>query len=338
LDYQDQEKFMSKKIRWGILGCGKIANKFAADLALVEDAELVAVASNDVERGNQFAATHKARIVFNDYESLAASADVDVIYVATPHGFHYDNVMLCLGHHKAVLCEKAFALNLWQVNEMIDFARKQNVFLMEAFWTKFLPQYQKVLEIIRSGVIGEIKMIQADFGFKATEPKAQRLYDPELGGGSLLDVGIYPVFLAQSLLGKPTEIQALITPYSTGADEQCAIALRFEGGALASLTSSFAVDTPVEAVIAGTEGRIQLRNRFHNAIGIIELVTGKDQSQIIEVHREGGFGYQFEARHVNECLKNNLTESPVMTLDDSYLQMQTLDRIRKKCDIHYPVD
>src|SRR6187402_265920 len=196
---------MKKKIRWGILGCGKIANKFATDLQLIEDAELVAVASRDVEKGKAFASLFHARLNFNTYEALASCDEVDVIYIATPHGFHLEHTSLCLQHSKAVLCEKPMAINSKQVKEMIDLAQKQKVFLMEAFWTKFLPQYQKVVELIQAGEIGTIKMIEADFGFKATSPTPQRLYDVALGGGALLDVGIYPVFLALSLLGRPNE-------------------------------------------------------------------------------------------------------------------------------------
>jgi predicted dehydrogenase len=329
---------MSKKIRWGILGAGKIANKFASDLKLVADAELVAIGSRDEVKAGAFAGQHGIQFIFNDYESLAASPTVDAIYVATPHGFHYGHVMLCLQHKKAVLCEKAFALNSRQLKEMVAFARKQKVFLMEAFWTKFIPQYKAMMKIIRSGEIGEVKMIQADFGFKAPEPKAQRLYDPALGGGALLDIGIYPVFLAQSILGKPLEVQAMMTPYDTGVDEQCVMTLKFANGALAVLSSTFAVETPVEAMIAGTLGRIHMRDRFHNAAGTIERALGKDTPQPVEVEREEGFGYQYEARHVCECLRQGLTESPVMSLEDSLLLMETLDRIRKACGIQYEVD
>ncbi|MBL7858557.1 MAG: Gfo/Idh/MocA family oxidoreductase [Cyclobacteriaceae bacterium] len=329
---------MEGKIRWGILGCGKIANKFAADLRWVDDAELQAVASRDNDKGKVFAQEHGASLVFDSYEALAASDQVDVIYVATPHGFHYEHVMLCLKHRKAVLCEKAFALNTRQAMEMIGLANQQKIFLMEAFWTKFIPQYQRVRELILAGEIGEVKMIQADFGFKADEPPAQRLYDPVLGGGSLLDVGIYPVFLAISLLGKPTEIQATVSRYSTGVDEQCAMTMKFESGALASLNSTFAADTPVEAVISGTKGRLHMRNRFHNAVATVELVRGKESPVLLPVHREEGFGYQFEARHVGECLRQGLTESPVMTHADTRMLMETLDRIRNVCGISYSVD
>lgn len=327
-----------EKIRWGILGCGKIANKFASDLKLVLDAKLAAVASRDPAKGSEFKNLHQVPLLFNTYEAMLSSSEVDVVYIATPHGFHFEHTMLCLNHGKPGLCEKAFALNYQQLEAMILLAKSRNIFLMEAFWTKFLPQYEKVVEIINSGEIGELKLIQADFGFCAPEPLAQRLYDPALGGGSLLDIGIYPVFLAQSLLGPPTEIRALMTSYSSRVDEQCAIIMKFSNGSLAILSSTFAADTPVEGMISGTKGRIHMRDRFHNAISKLEIVRGKGSPEIIEVFREEGFGYQFEARHVGECLRKGLNESPVMTHADSLALMQTLDLIRKECGIRYPVD
>lgn len=329
---------MAEKVRWGILGCGKIAHKFAGDIPLTGNGVLAAIASRQADNAKAFALQYGGTHVFTSYEELVASNVVDVIYIATPHGFHYEHVLLCLKHKKAVLCEKAFALNVKQAEEMIALAKSEKVFLMEAFWTKFLPQYNKVLQLITDDVIGEIKWLQADFGFKASSPPAQRLYDPALGGGSLLDVGIYPVFLALSLLGKPKSITAAITPYDTGVDEQCAMSFTYSNGTLATLSSSFAADTPVEAVIAGTKGRIRWKNRFHNAVGEIELVLDKDQPVKIDVHRENGYGYQFEARHVGECLQQGLTESPVMKFTDTLLLMETLDAIRKVCGIRYSAD
>jgi predicted dehydrogenase len=260
-----------------------------------------------------------------------------VIYVATPHGFHHEHVMLCLTNGKAVLCEKAFALNTNQVKKMVALARVKKVFLMEAFWTKFIPQFQKVRSMIAQGDIGEIRLIQADFGFNAPSPLAQRLYDPALGGGSLLDIGIYPVFLAVALLGKPSEVQAMMTPYASGVDEQIVINMKFDK-ALAVLSSTFSSDTPTEAVIAGTLGRIHMRNRFHNPVGHIEFVKNREEGLPIEIVREEGYGYQFEARHVGDCLREGLGESPIHSLDDSILLMETLDRIRQSAGIKYPVD
>jgi predicted dehydrogenase len=329
---------MKKKIKWGILGCGKIANKFASDLKLVDDAELFAVASRDLNRGEAFKTQHGVPRLYTNYQEFVNDGELEVVYVATPHGFHYEHVKLCLDHHKAVLCEKAFALNYQQASEMINVARANKVFLMEAFWTRFIPQYQKVLEIIDEGTLGKIKLIQADFGFKASEPVPQRLYDPILGGGALLDIGIYPVFLAQSLLGEPVEIQSMISAYPSGVDEQSLINLKFANGALATLCCTFAADTPVEAMIAGTEGRLHLRNRFHNAIGTIELIKGSEKAKSLKVKKEKGYGYQFEARHVNECLQRGLTESPVWKFSDTLALMTTLDKIRQVTSMRYPVD
>lgn len=329
----------NKVIRWGILGCGKIARKFAGDLPLAEGTELHAVASRDGALAQRFGGEFGARRSFDNYEALVSCAEVDVIYIATPHGLHYEHVMLCLDHGKAVLCEKAFALTRWQAEAMVARAREKKVFLMEAFWTKFLPQYKKVRELIDAGTIGEVKLIQADFGFSAEEPVAQRLYDPALGGGSLLDVGIYPVFLAQAILGRPSAVAAMMTPHGTSdVDEQCCMLLQFQGGALASLASSFLVHTPVEASINGTKGRLLLRNRFHNAIASVTIVYGKDDAHTIEIERETGYGYQYEARHVSECLRQGLTESPVMTHADSLLLLETLDRLRAACGIRYAAD
>jgi predicted dehydrogenase len=329
---------MSEKIRWGILGCGHIANKFAADLKLVEDAVLLAVASRDKIKAKEFSERHQAHFAFGSYEELVTFDQIDAIYVATPHGLHHDHVLLCLNHRKAVLCEKAFALNARQLKEMIQVARKKQVFMMEAFWTKFLPQYQKMKSLIEEGTIGDIKMIQADFGFNASERLTQRLYDPVLGGGALLDIGIYPVFLALSLLGRPTEIFATMAPFSSGVDEQIAIAMKFETGALASMIATFSAHTPVEAIIVGTEGYIRMSNRFYSATSNVELTKNAAPTELIPVHREDGFGYQFEARHFGECLRKNLKESPIMSHADSLLLMETLDRVRACCGIRYAVD
>lgn len=329
---------MSEKIRWGILGCGNIANKFAADLKWVDNAELVAVASRNPQKANEFSIKHGAKFALDSYEKLVSAPEVDVIYVATPHGLHHEHALLCIHHNKAVLCEKAFALNSLQAREMIDAAKKNKVFIMEAFWTKFLPQYQKVTSLIERGELGEIKMIQADFGFKAATPLSKRLYDPALGGGALLDIGIYPVFLAISLLGRPTEIHATMQPYPSGIDRQIALILKFENGALANLSATFDAVTPVEATIAGSEGYVRMTNRFHNATGNVEFIKHATHVDIGAIHRETGYGYQFEARHVGECLRKNLLESPVMRHADTLLLMETLDRIRVCCGIRYPVD
>src|SRR5450432_4597212 len=238
-----------KLIRWGILGCGRIARKFAADLTLVDDAALIALGARQLETAQEFAKEFPAPHVHGSYEALVSDPEVDVIYIASPHALHHEHTLLCLHHGKAVLCEKAFALNLRQVKAMVDTACAKKVFLMEAIWSKFLPQYQKVQELIASGELGEIKNVLIDFGFIPQPPVPPRLFDPALGGGSLLDIGIYNVFMALSFLGKPDEIEASMTPAPTGVDEQCAMLFNYKNGAMAQLFSSLTSNLGTEADI-----------------------------------------------------------------------------------------
>ena len=328
-----------KKIRWGILGCGRIARKFAADLKLVDDAELIAVGARALSTAEAFASDFPSKHIHGSYEALVSDPEVDVIYVATPHALHHEHVMLCLKHKKAVLCEKAFAINYRQAKEMIDFANAQNTFIMEAFWTRLLPHYLKMKDMIAEGKIGSIKFINAEFGFKPTPPFPPRLYDPSLGGGALLDIGVYPIFLALDLLGKPDQIDAAMTPASTGVDEQCAIRFTYKGGAIAHLFCSLSSKLASGADIAGDQGRIRMTHRFHGPTTLLEYYSGiVDTRETVPFEKASGNGYEYEARHVNECLKKNLIESPVITHHHTLLIMQTLDTIRAKVGIKYPAD
>lgn len=318
-----------KKIRWAILGCGKIAKKFASDLRLVADCELLAVASRDKLNAGQFGAEYGARMVYDQYEAMLNNPDIDVVYVATPHGLHADHVQLCLNHGKAVLCEKAFALNLQQTKAMIDLAREKNIFLMEALWSKFIPSYSIMKTMVAEGKLGDIQSVLINFGFIPQQPVAQRLFDPALGGGTLLDIGIYNVFYTLSVLGKPDHIDAHITPATTGVDEQCAILFRYNNGAMAQLFSSYTSHLPTEANISGNKGRLRLTHRFYTPEAQLEFYPERmDSKQLIEIPPTQGFGYHYEANHVNDCLRKGLTESPVMTHGDTLMLMEVLDEIR----------
>lgn len=330
---------MAHKIRWGILGCGKIARKFAADLKWVTDCQLLAVGARKLSTAQAFANDFPAPNIHGSYEALVRDPEVDVIYVATPHGLHYEHVMLCLKHKKAVLCEKAFAITHRQAKEMLEFAKVQNTFIMEAFWTRLLPHYVKMKELLAQGVIGTIKYIHAEFGFKPTPPFPQRLYDPALGGGALLDIGVYPVFLALDVLGKPDRIEATMVAATTGVDEQCAIQFYYNNGAIAQLFCTFASNLATGADIAGDKGRIRLTHRFHGPTANLEFYPGiVDTREEIPTERARGNGYEYEVDHVNQCLRNGLKESPVLTHKFTLLLMQTLDEIRAKAGIEYPVD
>lgn len=331
---------MPQIIRWGILGAGRIARKFAADLTLVNDAKLVAVGARTKEGADAFAAEFNIPHSHGSYADLVTNPEVDIIYVATTHNFHHGHTLLCLNNNKAVLCEKPFGMNAKQVKEMIAVARERKIFLMEAFWTKFLPQYNKVLEMIDEGKIGDIRSIRADFGFRPPEPVSPRLYDPALGGGSLLDIGIYPIFITLSLLGRPDVIEAFMSPASTGVDLQCAMLFKYNNGALAQLFSTNDSNTATEADISGTKGRIRMRGRFHELSAVIDYTSGRaDEMQPVAFDKDqSGWGYQYEARHAGECLRKGLTESPVMTLQHSIDLIETLDAVRAAAGIHYPAD
>jgi len=328
-----------KIIRWGILGAGRIARKFASDLKLVADAELIAIGSRSKESAGDFNKDFPVKYSHDSYEALAENPDVDVIYIATPHNLHYENTLMCLKHRKAVLCEKPFAMNRWQTIGMINAAIEAKVFLMEALWTKFHPQYIKMQQMINDGMLGEIRSLLINFGFKPIDPIPVRLFDPVLGGGTVMDIGIYNVFMVMSILGKPDHIDAVMTPAPTGVDEQCAILFRYKNGAMAQLFSTFASNLATEADICGTEGRIRLTSRFYEPSATVEYYKERvDSKEVIPVEKEQGFGYQYEARHVNECLKKGLTESPVVTFESTLLLMETLDKIRQIAGIHYPSD
>lgn len=324
-------------IRWGILGCGRIAGKFASDLALVEDASLVAVGSRDRAKAGEFGHTYQVKNIHDSYESLVNDPEVDIIYVASPHSLHHEHTLLCLRHNKAVLCEKAFAINATEAREMISEARNRNVFLMEALWSKFLPHYKTVKQMVNEGKIGSIRSMQVNFGFKPMAPVPQRIYDPALGGGTLLDIGIYNVFFVLSLMGRPQDIQAMMTPAATGVDEQLAVQFSYANGALAQMLSSFSSNLATEADIAGNEGRIRLTTRFYEPSTTVQYFPGRQDSlQVIPVEKHPGWGYHYQVKHVHDCLRRGLTESPVMSHQDSLDLMETMDHIRQIIGLRYP--
>lgn len=324
-----------KKIRWGILGTGTIAHKFAADLKYVEGAELTAAGSRSPEKAENFCRDFDIPFSFGSYQELAESNLVDIIYIATPNSLHHENTLLCLDNGKAVLCEKPFALNAKQASEMIDAARQKNLFLMDALWTKFLPHYKKMIEIVRSGSLGDIKVVLANFGFQANANPDSRLLNPGLGGGSLMDIGIYNVFTALDILGKPDEINASINSTEQGIDEQCAILFKYKNGSMASLFSSISVNLGTEVELCGTLGRLKLSTPFYEPSSTLELIANGEK-MVINVEKSKGFGYHFEAGHATQCLQNNLTESPVVTHVATLQLMKTLDRIRNFSGIVFP--
>ena len=324
-----------KKTRWGILGTGSIARKFAEGLRSVKDAELLAVGSRQQETADKFADEFGAPRRHVGYSSLAADDGLDAIYVATPHTMHRDDTLRCLEAGRAVLCEKPFAINEAQAREMVAAARRQKAFLMEAMWTRFLPAMVRLRDLLAAGTIGEVRQVAADFGFRAGFNAKGRLFDPALGGGALLDVGVYTVSLASMILGEPTEVAALGHLGSTGVDEQSACVLKYKGGQLAVLSDAVRTGTPMEATVMGTEGYVRVHSLWWRPVRLTVHVKGGDQ--VIDVPFEGN-GYNYEAAEVGRCLREGRLESAVMPLEETLAVMRTLDRIRSQMGLKYPME
>ena len=325
-----------KQYAWGIIGPGKIANKFAAALQLAGNARLKAVASRDSGRAKAFADAHGADTCYDNYEQLAADPHIDAVYVATPHGFHAEHSLLCLRQGKAVLCEKPMALNASQVGDMITASQNHHSFLMEAMWTRFLPLIRQTDNLIDTGRIGQVKYIRADFGFLAPFQPSSRLYDLRLGGGSLLDIGIYPLFLCLHLLGKPDGIRAAGHLAASGADETCHALLTYSDGRSAVVSSTLACQTSLTAEIAGTEGAIRIPTPWYKNDRLVWNQTGKPDETIQLEPMVNGFEYQI--REVARCLDAGLIESPSMTHAFSLTMAETMDDIRRQIGVQYPTE
>ncbi|HSP11632.1 MAG TPA: Gfo/Idh/MocA family oxidoreductase [Salegentibacter sp.] len=320
------------KTRWGVIGLGKIAGKFCTGLKAVKDAELYAVASRSLSKAENFAKEHGAKVAYGSYEEMLKDSDVDVVYIATPHVFHHGNTLLSLSYKKAVLCEKPFAMNKSQVEEMIAVAKKEKVFLMEAMWTQFLPHFEALIEIVKSEKYGKIKSVKADFGFEAEFDESGRLFNKTLGGGSLLDIGIYPVFMALSLLGEPQKLSAKASIGKTEVDEECDIIFEYPNKVTAQLHSTVINNTPTTAEIEFEKARIIVNTRFHEPSSLT-IISSEG-----EITREFGVqtnGYNFEAAHVQKMLRQGRTESDKMTFAKSLQLIDLLDKVREEIQLEY---
>jgi dihydrodiol dehydrogenase / D-xylose 1-dehydrogenase (NADP) len=327
---------MMKKIRWGILSTGWIAKKFAQGLSVLPDAEIVAVGSRAQETadafGDQFGVPHRHA----SYEALAANPDVDVVYIGTPHPFHKDNSLLCLEAGKAVLCEKPFTINAGEAEEVIALAREKGLFLMEAMWSRYIPIIARLRDLLAEGVIGEVRMLTADLGFRSEFDPKSRLFAPELGGGALLDVGIYPISFASMVFGAPSRIASLAHMGQTGVDEQAGIVLGYDEGQLAILHTALQTNTAIEATVMGTKGKIRVHSPWFHGTALTLSIEGRED-EIISLPYEGN-GYNFEAAEVMRCLREGKLESAVMGLDETLAIMQTLDAIRAHWGLGYPME
>ena len=327
---------MSEKIRWGIIGPGGIARRFANCMPYAPDAEIYAVASRSQEKADAFGAEYGATKCYGSYEELANDPDVDVAYIATPHNYHLPHTLLCLNAGKHVLCEKPFAVNAKEAKVMIDCAREKKLFLMDAFWTRYFPVMAKLRELLADNAIGDVMLVQADFGGRGPVIAENRHFNPDLAGGALLDVGSYCLQLASMVYGKkPKDIVSQFTIGSTGVDELSVIVCKYSDYEMATLTSAIRLGTPHEARVMGSEGYIAIPDFWHPS----ELTLAR-AGQDPETFRFplDGEGFQYEAMEVGECIRAGLTESPVYPLDETLAIMETLDRIRADWGLRYPME
>jgi predicted dehydrogenase len=325
---------MTPPIRWGILSTGSIAASFVEDLRLLPDAEVAAVGSRTDEAAAAFAATHDIPRSYGSWQALADDPDVDVIYVATPHSGHLDATMVCLEAGKATLTEKPIALDVPQTEAMVEAARSRGVFLMEAMWTRCFPAVHRIAGLIGDGAIGRVVSVHADFGVAGPFEPDHRMRNPALGGGALLDLGVYPVTFAQLFLGAPDEISAWASLTPEGVDASTAMIFGYASGAMAALTCSMDGDSGAHAVITGTDGRIEVMPPFFIPAGFTLHRRGADP-EVFEL-AVPGHGYHYEADEVQRCLREGLTESPVVPLSETLTVMSTLDAVRAKIGVSYP--
>ena len=321
---------MNKTYKWGILGAARIANKFAEGLTVLPNAERYAIAARSLERAEAFKEKHGFVKAFGSYEEMLADPELDIVYIATTNNLHFEHTMMCLEAGKAVLCEKPFASNLLQVKQMINKAREKNVFLMEALWSRFIPSMIQFKEQVEKGAIGRPLLLQCNFGFISPFDPYNRIYNPALGGGSIPDIGIYPVFTAMYLFGKPESIEATSVAAPTATDWTSSILFKHKKKEISMLTSSFEMILDNEARVYGEGGYLKLHSMFHIPTRLT-LRTNDGRETDIPVNLTGN-GYNYEAAEVMDCLDKGLIESPGMPHDFSIELMQVLDELSRKAE------
>lgn len=322
-------------IRWGILGTGKIAHLVASDLSLLPRAELTAIGSRSQSRADAFGDEFDVPHRYDSYEAVVTGADVDVVHVATPHTYHAEHAILAMEAGCAVLCEKPLALNAAEADRIIRVAREREQFLMEGMWTRFLPVMEDVRRVVNAEErLGSVQAFRADIGFHQPFDPEHRMFNPDLGGGALLDLGVYPIAFAFDLFGPPDEVTSTAVLGETDVDEQCAVVFEYEGGLQGLWQASVRADAGRTCAIAGTEGRLEGRRAWWK--GDPFVFTGSDGSTETFDRPFEGNGYQFELAHVGRCLRNGQDESPVMPLDESRALLRVADTLRQEWGVVYP--
>jgi predicted dehydrogenase len=327
---------VSREIRWGVVGPGRIAQNVMGDFTHVEGAKPVAVASRSADRAEAFAQQHGLERAYGSYAEILADPDVDVLYVATPHSQHHAVALAAIDAGKALLVEKAFTATTAGATEVADRARERGVFVMEAMWTRFQPAVVALRELVADGAIGEVRSVQADLGVDRVYDPADRLFALELGGGALLDLGVYVVSFAQMLLGAPDTVTAVGSTYPTGVDAEAGLLLGWDDGRSATLTTSLRYPTPGQARVFGTGGWIDVLPRFHHPDTIVLHRTGAEPETI--TRRPDGTGYSHELAEVTACLQAGRTESAVVPLADTLAVQDVLGRAAEQLGVHHRED
>lgn len=323
------------KIKWGILGAGGIAEKFVADFKLVANGEVHAVASRSLQKANDFASKMNIKKAYGSYHEMILDNNIDIIYIATTHNFHFEHSKLCLENGKHVLCEKPVTVNSGQLKELISIAKKQGLFFMEAMWTPFLPAVLRALEWVQQGKIGDIQLIQANFGFSAKPELAERLFNPNLAGGALLDIGIYPLTIIEMFAqSEITAMNSSSSFTSTGVDETLAIQLEYKNGVKAQMACSINSNLKNDAFICGTKGFIQIPNFWMSKKAILTI----NEKEEIFIDETETMGYNYETVAVNNDLIKGKLENNVMPLERSMKMIKLMDKIRNEIGLKYPFE
>ena len=322
-------------IRWGILGTGDIARLVAEDLKLLPNADLTAVGSRSQDRADAFGDAFDVPGRYGSYEALVTESDVDVVHVATPHTSHAADAKMAMNAGRAVLCEKPLAINAREAASIVDCARANDQFLMEAMWTRFLPVITDVRRlIVEEQALGDVLLMQADIGTRQPVDPGHRLFDPALGGGALLDLGVYPIAFAFDLFGAPDEVRSSAVIGETGIDDQCAAILDYEDGPQVVWSASLRVDAGRTCSIAGSRGRLHGTRAWWK--GAPFVFTDEDGEETTWARPYEGNGYQFEASHVMRCLREGRSESPVMPLKETLSILEVTDALRAEWGVSYP--
>ena len=320
---------------WGILGPGGIARAFAKDLTLLEGHTIGAVGSRSIDNAHSFAKDFGGT-AYGSYEELVKDPTIDAIYVATPHPAHHDNVILALDAGKPVLCEKPFAVNAREAQAMVDAATKNNVALMEAMWARFLPHYSKVREIIASGVLGPILSIHADHGQRLADQDIPRLVEPDLAGGALVDLGIYPISFAHMILGNPASITSSAIMTNKGVDAQTSMIFTYQSGAQSVLTTTMIEQTPCRAVVAGLHGWLEIDRTFYNPASMRVVLNDGTVTQYPNSYT--GHGLREQAESFKQLVQSGKVQSEILSWQDTIDIMKTMDAVREQIGLKYPFE